>query len=86
VGAASLKKNTGRHTYISLQSHAGVSPVIVAAIAGDSPEVIWKHYAREFDRARSAPSVPLASALATARAKIGVVNVLPSAERQPVAD
>jgi hypothetical protein len=60
--------------------------VIVAAIAGNSSEVIWKHYAREFDRARSAPSVPLADALATARAKIDVANVLPSTERASVED
>jgi integrase len=34
---------TGRHTYISLQIHAGLSPVTVAALAGNSPEIIWKH-------------------------------------------
>ncbi len=87
VGVPRATPYTGRHTYISLQIHAGVSPVIVAAIAGNSPEVIWKHYAREFDRARSAPSAPLADALATARARVGgVVNVLPSTERPPVED
>jgi hypothetical protein len=82
VGVPWATPYMGRHTYISLQIHAGISLVIVVALAGNSPEVIWKHYAREFDRARTAPSVPLADALATARAR-GVANVLPSPARPP---
>jgi hypothetical protein len=58
---------TGRHTYCSLQIHAGTSPVIVAALAGNAPEVIWKHYAREFDRSRATDPVPLETALRAAR-------------------
>jgi len=60
----------GRHSYISLQIHAGTSPVVVAALAGNSAEVIWRHYAREFDRARTAAGLPLADALMLARATV----------------
>jgi len=58
---------TGRRTDISPQIHGGVSPVTVAATAGNSPEVIWTHDAREFDRARSTPALPPADALQTPR-------------------
>jgi hypothetical protein len=37
-----------------------------AAIAGNSPEVIWKHNAREFDRSRTVKPVPLEAALRAA--------------------
>jgi integrase len=66
---------TGRHTYISLQIHAGLSPVIVAALAGNSAEIIRKHYAREFDRSRTAKPVPLASALRAARRQVARSSV-----------
>lgn len=66
---------TGRHSYISLQVHAGPSPVIVAALAGNSPEVIWKHYARAFDRARTTKPAPLAEALQAARDEIARTDV-----------
>jgi hypothetical protein len=61
---------TGRHTYISLQVHAGLSPVIVAALAGNSPEVLWKHDAREFDRSRTTKAVSLEAALRAARRQV----------------
>ena len=38
------------HDVHRLQIHAGLSPVTVAALAGNSPDVIWQHYAREFER------------------------------------
>jgi hypothetical protein len=69
-----------RHTYISLQVHAGLSPIIVAALAGNSPEVIWKHYAREFDRSRTTKAVSLDAALKAARravAQTGATIVRP---------
>lgn len=52
--------------------------MIVAALAGNSPEVIWKHYAREFDRSRSTKAVSLEAALKAARrvvAKSGATTV-----------
>lgn len=66
---------TGRHTYISLQIHAGLSPVTVAAYAGNSPDVIWRHYAREFERSRTAEAVPLEGALRGARRAIAKARV-----------
>ena len=71
---------TGRHTYISLQVHAGLSPVIVAALAGNRPEVTWRHYARELDRSRTTKAVSLDAALKAARravAKTGAAIVRP---------
>jgi len=58
---------SGHHTYISLQIHAGVSVVTIAAMCGNSPEIIWHHYAREFDRSRTAKPVPLEGAIRAAR-------------------
>jgi len=87
VGVPWATPYTGRHTYCSLQVHAGLSPVIVAALAGNSPEVIWRHYAREFDRSRTTPALPLADALALARARVnGVPNVSPTADAVDIAD
>jgi len=60
---------TGRHACISLQIHAGPSPVI-AAIAGNSPVVTWKSYARKFDRSRTTKSVPLEAARRAARSVV----------------
>ncbi len=37
LGLTGPRRTPGRHTYISLQIHAGVSPVTVAALAGNSP-------------------------------------------------
>jgi hypothetical protein len=61
---------TGRRTCISLQIHAGVPPVTVAALAGNSPDIIWRHYAREFDHSRTSPGAPLADVLEKARAEV----------------
>jgi integrase len=61
---------SGRHTYISLQIHAGLSPVTVAAYAGNSPEIIWRHYAREFERSKTAGAESLEAALQEARREI----------------
>src|ERR1019366_7023948 len=58
---------TGRTTYISLQIHAGLSPVTVAALAGNSPDIIWKHYAREFERSRTTKQIDLEAAIRAAR-------------------
>ncbi len=60
----------GRRTYVSLQVHAGTSPVLVAAMVGNSLEMIVKRYAREFDRARSTTPVPLADAIRATRRTI----------------
>ena len=65
---------SGRHTYVSLQIHAGVSPVTIAAWAGNSPKSIWDHYAREFERSRTAQPVPLAEGLLTARLETGATS------------
>jgi len=61
---------TGRHTYISFQIHAGLSPVTIAAIAGNSPDVIWKHYAREFERSRTTKQIDLEAAIVAARREV----------------
>jgi integrase len=66
---------TGRHTYISLQIHAGLSPVTVAAYAGNSPDIIWRHYAREFERSRTSEALSLEGALGAARRAIAVARV-----------
>jgi integrase len=58
---------TGRTTYISLQIHAGLSPVTVAALAGNSPEIIWAHYAREFERSKTTRQIDLEAAVRAAR-------------------
>ena len=71
---------TGRTTYISLQIHAGLSPVTVAALAGNSPEIIWKHYAREFERSKTTRQINLDGAVRAARravARGGVPAVFP---------
>ena len=70
VGVAWATPYTGRHTYISLQIHAGMSPVTIAAIAGNSPDVIWKHYAREFERSRTTKQIDLEAAIITARREV----------------
>ena len=62
---------TGRRTFISLMIHAGVSPVLVAASVGHtSGETIWRHYARQFDRARHTEPVPLDRAIRAARRRV----------------
>jgi len=61
---------TGRPTYISLQIHAGLSPVTVAALAGNSPDVIWKHYAREFERSKTTRQIDLEGAVRAARRSV----------------
>ena len=66
---------SGRHTYISLQIHAGLSPVTVAAYAGNSPENIWRRYAREFERSRTAGVAPLEVVLQGARREIANLRV-----------
>ncbi len=66
---------TGRHTRCSLQIHAGASPVIVAALAGNSPEVIWNHDAREFDRSPTTDPAPLETALRAAREQVARSDV-----------
>ena len=70
MGCSRAIPYTGRATYICLQIHAGLSPVTVAALAGNSAAIVFKHYAREFDRSRGKPSEPLADVLAAARAEI----------------
>jgi len=77
----------GRKTYISLQIHAGMSPVLVAAYAGHSTAVLWENYAREFDRARGTVSVALAEALRAARRAVSgerAATVLPRAAADEV--
>jgi hypothetical protein len=58
-----------------LQIHAGLSPVTIAAWAGNRPKSIWDHYAREFERSDTAQSVPLAEALLAARREAGATSV-----------
>ncbi|MFN8109169.1 MAG: tyrosine-type recombinase/integrase [Thermoleophilia bacterium] len=61
---------TGRRTYISLRIHAGDSPLVVAAAVGHANgETLWRHYAREFERARTTPPSPIADAVQSARAR-----------------
>jgi hypothetical protein len=79
VGVPWATPCTARHTYISLQVHARLPPIIVAALAGTSPEVIWRHYSREFDRSRTTKPLPLEAALRAARrvtATAGATTVL----------
>ncbi len=61
---------SGRHTYCTLQIYAGLPVTEVARLAGHGTDVCLKHYAREFDRARSKHGTPLATALAAARAEV----------------
>jgi len=80
VGVGWATPYTGRHTYISLQIHAGMSPVTVAALAGNSPEIIWKHYEREFERSKTTRQIDLEVAIRIARrqvARSGVPAVFP---------
>ena len=51
---------TGRHSYISLEVHAGTDPVGIAKWAGSSAAIIWKHYARESERSHTAERLALA--------------------------
>lgn len=78
VGVGWATPYTGRTTYISLQIHAGLSPVTVAALAGNSPDIIWKHYAREFERSKTTRQIDLEGAIRAARRSVsspGVRNV-----------
>lgn len=71
AGAGWATPYTGRRTYISLMIHAGVSPVLVAAAVGHTTgETIWRHYAREFDRARVTDAVPLDQSIRAARRRL----------------
>jgi hypothetical protein len=67
AGVGWAGRYTGRTTYISLQIHVGLSPVSVAALAGNSPDIIWKRDAREFDRSRTARQSDLEGAARAAR-------------------
>jgi integrase len=58
----------GRHTYASLLSHAGRSPLAVAASLGHaSAETTRKHYAHLIDEARLASSTDPEAAVWSAR-------------------
>jgi len=62
-----------------IELRAGVDVVTVAAWAGNSPDIIWRHYAREFDRSHTAERLPLEDALLAAREGIatgGATTVL----------
>jgi integrase len=39
-----------RHTQLSHQLAAGISPIAVAANAGNSPRMLYQHYASAIDR------------------------------------
>ena len=39
-----LKPYATRHTFITLQLKAGMTPANVAKLVGNSPEMIYKHY------------------------------------------
>jgi integrase len=75
AGVGWATPNSGRHTYISLQIHGGLSPVTVAAYAGNSPEITWRHYAREFVRAGTVGAVSLEDVLQGARREIANARV-----------
>jgi hypothetical protein len=64
---------------MSLQIHTGLSPVTVAALAGNSPDIIWKHYVREFERSKTTRQVDLDGAVRAARCPVagGVPAVFP---------
>lgn len=49
-----LHAHSMRHSFVSLLISNGVSTVDVAAIAGDTPEIILKHYAHSFAENRAA--------------------------------
>jgi integrase len=38
-----------RHTFASMLIDQGASPVVVAQAMGNSPDVVWKHYAHAFE-------------------------------------
>ena len=70
AGVAWATPYTWRTTYISLQIHAGLSPVTVAAVAGNTPNIIWEHYAREFERSRTTKQIDLEGAIRAARRQV----------------
>ena len=47
-----LKPYATRHTFITLQLKVGVTPANVAQLVGNSPEMIYKHYASVDDDAK----------------------------------
>jgi hypothetical protein len=53
-----------------LQIHAGLSPVTVVALAGNSPDIIWKDYVREFERSKTTRLVALEDAIRVARREV----------------
>ena len=64
-----------RHTFVSLLIHEGRSVPYVAAMAGHSPRVCLERYAHAFAEAQLGASVPMAEAIAAARAALGVYPV-----------
>ena len=61
-----------RHTFVSLLIHEGRSVPYVAAMAGHSPRVCLERYAHAFAEAQLGAAVPMAEAIAAARAELGV--------------
>ena len=49
-----LHAHSLRHSFVSLLIANGVDVVTVAALAGDTPEIITKHYAHSFSERRAA--------------------------------
>jgi integrase len=64
-----------RHTFVSLLVHEGRSVPYVAAMTGHSPRVCLERYAHAFAEAQLGASVPMADAIAAARAELGVYPV-----------
>ena len=77
---------SGRRSYISWQIWAGIDPVSVAKWAGNSPAIIWKSYAREFERSEVAERRPAADALLAARRAAGGQTVATWGELVELAD
>jgi integrase len=54
-----LKPYATRHTFITLQLKAGVTPANVAKLVGNSPEMIYKHYVSADEDARVMIETPI---------------------------
>lgn len=65
----------GRHTFVSLLINEGRTPVLVAQQTGHSLQELWRSYAHLFESAEQLARVPMADAIAAARATVAASTV-----------
>jgi integrase len=56
-----LKPYATRHSFITWQLKAGVTPANVAKIVGNSPEMIYKHYVSADEDAKVGYEIPISN-------------------------